>query len=79
MVIDVDTRQIAEKGKEIYKKLKDQLEPLYKGKIMVIEVDSGDYFLGNTLTEADTQARTKYPDKVFYGIKIGYPAVYRYR
>ena len=79
MVIDVDTRRLGEKGEEIYRRLKDKLEPEYKGKLVAIDVDSGDYFLGNTLREADTQARIKYPDKVFYAVKIGYPAVYTFR
>ncbi|MEW6096022.1 MAG: hypothetical protein AB1567_05805 [bacterium] len=77
IVIDVDTRRFAEKGKEIYKELKDKLEPEYKGKLVAI--DSGDYFLGNTLREAAAQARAKYSDKVFYVVKIGYPAVYVFR
>lgn len=67
------------KKEKIYKKLKDELEPKYKGKIVAIEIDSGEYFLGNTLREADAEARAKYPDKVFYAVKIGYPAVYVHR
>lgn len=76
IVIDVDTRELSEKGEEIYKRLKDQLEPLYKGKIMAIEINSGDYFIGDTLSEACTKAKQKYPDKIFHFIRIGYPVVY---
>lgn len=32
------------KKEKIYKKLKDELEPKYKGKIVAIEIDSGEYF-----------------------------------
>jgi hypothetical protein len=44
-----------------------------KGKIAVIEPDSGDYFLGKTLLEALNKAQAQYPDKIFYSIRIGYP------
>jgi hypothetical protein len=44
-----------------------------KGKIAVIEPDSGEYFLGKTLLEALNKAEAKYPNKIFYSIRIGYP------
>ncbi|MFQ6113169.1 MAG: hypothetical protein ACE5NG_03660 [bacterium] len=37
----------------------------------MIEPDSGDYFLGKSLTEALKKAKKKYPGKVFYSIRIG--------
>lgn len=76
VVIDVDTRQLAERGKEIYKKLKDELEPKYKGKIMAIEVDSGDYFIDNSVSDRNRKAKEKHPNKIFHFVKIGYPVVY---
>jgi hypothetical protein len=60
------------------KNLRSKLEPTHKGKIVVIDAESGDYFLGTTLHEANEQARKKYPNKVFYAIKVGYPAVYSF-
>ena len=50
-----------------------------KGKIAVIEPDSGDYFLGNTLTEVLLMARRKYPGKVFYSIRIGFDYVHEHK
>lgn len=75
-VIDVDITRLSEEGEEIYKRLKKQLEPKYKGKIMAIEIDSGDYFIGDTVSDADKKAKQKYPDKIFHFVKIGYPIVY---
>ena len=46
---------------------------------MVIEVDSGEYFLGDTSVEADKKARAKYPGKVFFGGKIGYRAAVSFK
>ena len=50
-----------------------------RGKIAVIEPDSGDYFLGDTLTEGLRRARRKYPGKVFYSIRIGYDFVHEHK
>ncbi|MFQ6031671.1 MAG: hypothetical protein ACE5K2_02015 [Candidatus Zixiibacteriota bacterium] len=50
-----------------------------KGTIAVIEPESGDYFLGRTLTEALKKAKRKYPGKVFYSIRIGYTFVHEHK
>ena len=75
----VDKNELVEKGKEIYKKIKDKLEPSHKGEIVAIEIKTGDYFVGKDVIEADEKAREKYPDDVFYFNKIGYRAVYVHR
>ncbi len=72
-------KKLAEVAERLYEeKLKHQLEPRYAGKIVVIDAESGDYFLGATLHEANEQARKKYPNNVFYAVKVGYPAVYSF-
>ena len=69
--------EFAKKGEEIYeKKLKRKLEKSHRGKIIVIDVDSGDYFWGSTGLEATRRAREKYPNKIFYAKRIGYKAVH---
>jgi hypothetical protein len=50
-----------------------------KGTIAVIEPETGDYFLGRTLTEALKTAKRKYPGKVFYSIRIGYSFVHEHK
>ncbi len=50
-----------------------------KGTIAVIEPETGDYFLGKTLTEALKKAKGKYPGKVFYSIRIGYTFVHEHK
>ena len=47
-----------------------------KGTIAVIEPETGDYFLGKTLTEALKTAKAKYPGKIFYSIRIGYSFIH---
>ncbi len=50
-----------------------------KGTIAVIEPETGEYFLGKTLTEAIKKAKEKHPGKVFYSIRIGYTFVHEHK
>jgi hypothetical protein len=75
----VDKDEIAGKGKEIYELIKGELEKEHKGEIVAIDINSGDYFIGKTVAEADSKASEKYPNNVFYVAKIGYPVVYVHR
>lgn len=78
-VFTINKKELAVKGKQIYDSLRGMLEKENRGKIVVIETESGDYFIGDTLAEADTKARQKYPCKVFFAAKIGFPTVYIHR
>ena len=78
-VLVADTRQIATNSKAIYQRLQKELETNYLGCFAAIEVESGDYFVAETLTKADAKAREKYPDRLFYVVRVGRPTVYAYR
>jgi hypothetical protein len=69
-----DKEEFTAKGKAVYEQIKADLEPKYKGKFVAIEPESGDYFLGETMAEADEKGREKYPDKLFFFTRVGYPA-----
>jgi len=60
-----------------YNEVKDDLESDYFGKYIMIEVDSGDYFIGDTDKEAYLKAKREYPDKIFHLIKVGYKAAHK--
>lgn len=66
---------IAQKGREIYQKLSQKLEENDKGKFVAIEVDSGKYFVGETQEEALKKAKQHFPARIFYFVKVGFPAV----
>jgi len=69
-----------QKAQAIYrKKLKPKLERKHKGRIVAIDVESGDYFLGKTVLESIEKGRKKHPGKIFYAVRIGYPAVHSLR
>ena len=72
-----NTKDFARKGQEVYeRKYKRDLESRCKGKIVAIEPDSSDFFIGDSVLEAAAKAKTVYPDKVFHFIRIGYKAVH---
>jgi len=70
------TLELDRRGWTRYEQIAHILEVQHRGEFVMIEVDSGDYFLGRTLQEADKKARQKYPDRVFYVIRIGRRAVW---
>ncbi|MFQ6057845.1 MAG: hypothetical protein ACE5MB_03060 [Anaerolineae bacterium] len=75
-IIDIDIREFSARGKQVYEGIKAGLEPEHKGEIVAIEPDSGDYFLGKTVGEAGEKAKEKYPDKIFYFVRVGHRAVH---
>lgn len=72
----VNKDRLVARGQEVYEELKDQLEPDHHGEIIAIEVESGEYFLGDSVVEAAKKARAQHPEKLFFFAKVGYPAVH---
>ncbi len=62
-----------------YREIEDTLEAEHHGEYVMIEVDSGNYFVGKTADEALHNAEASHPDKVFCLIRIGYPAAHKLR
>jgi len=71
------TKELCSKGEKIYAKIKEKLEPTLNNKFVAIEVDSGDYFIGNDAIEAADKARERYPGSVFFLVRIGHPAAFK--
>ena len=77
-LLTVNKQKIDLQGARYYEGLRETLEPSNKGKIVAINPDNGEYFLGQTVLEAVKKGREKYPECVFYIAKVGYPVVYRF-
>ncbi|MBN1351610.1 hypothetical protein JXJ21_19505 [candidate division KSB1 bacterium] len=73
--------EFSRKGEEIYntKILPTLSVAELKGKIVAIEVDSGDFFIEGTVVKAITLAQKTYPNKKFYLKRIGYQVVHSHR
>lgn len=67
--------EIAKRATKIYNSVKSNYEPHDNGKFLAIEPESESIFQGITVAEAVEQARIKYPDRLFFIIKIGFSTV----
>ena len=67
------TSELSRRALAIYdERLKDCLEKSHLDYFVAIEPDSGDYFLGQTLSEAIAAARKTYPDRVAHALRVGH-------
>ena len=71
--------RLQSKGERVYQRLRGRLESRYKGQIMAIEVDSGQYVIGTDELQVALRAVKKFPGKKFSFIRIGYPAEHKLR
>ena len=77
MAAKVSGKEIGRRGREIYERLRTLLETEENiGKIVSIDVESGDYEIGDDLVAAGRRLQMRRPDAQMYGKRIGYNAVY---
>lgn len=64
--------EITRQGKAFYEsKLRSTLEATNLGDYVAIEPESGDYFLGKSLSEAIQSSRAAYPDRLPFATRVG--------
>ena len=73
----LSNEEIALRGQELYNQ---QIAPLVEtndniGKIVVIDVETGDYEVDTVGMYASERLRAKHPDAALLGLRIGYIAV----
>jgi hypothetical protein len=54
------------------RQLKAKLEATNEGDFVAIEPDSGDFFIGKSLSEAIQSARAAYPERLPFAMRIGH-------
>ena len=60
-------------GDEIYQRdIRPRVEEAYHGKIVAIDVDSGDYAIAETATAASDRLRERRPDADTWCLRVGY-------
>jgi hypothetical protein len=73
-MVSQDSRALVRRAELVYEQnLKKTLEATHRHYFVAIEPDSGDHFLGRTLSEASASARKAYPDRRTYVLRIGHP------
>ncbi len=70
--------EIIRRGKTLYEqKLRPQVETGNTGKVLVINVETGEYELDTDHLAASDRAAAKYPGAPLYAMRIGSPALGR--
>ena len=68
---------IAERAKQFYEcELKDRLEVNHRDQFVAIEPVSKEYFLGDTFILAALSAKSAYPDRKSFVLRIGHEAAF---
>ncbi|RKU37978.1 hypothetical protein C6495_00895 [Candidatus Poribacteria bacterium] len=75
---DYPREVVVSRGKAIYRQLRDKVEPAHKGKILAIDVKTGNYEIDDEDAVAMDRIRAKNPDAMVYCLRIGSPAVHRF-
>ncbi len=66
---------VARRATEIYEsRLRVKLEADQRNAFVAVEPDSGDYFLGETLSKAVLAARKAHPNKISFALRVGHPS-----
>ncbi|MBI2341710.1 MAG: hypothetical protein HYY43_04715 [Deltaproteobacteria bacterium] len=71
--------RLAHQGEKIYKQILNKLLLEAKGKFAAIDIQSSEYFIGNSLLETVTRAKEKYPDRKFHIVRIGHRAAVSFK
>ena len=71
--------EIGKRARAIYEPLRAQLEKDHWGEYITINVENSDYAVAPEHEEALATMRVKYPDQLFFTIRIGYRAVFHFR
>jgi peptide subunit release factor RF-3 len=71
--------EMAQRGQEHYESgIRQQVEAGNEGKIAAINIETGEFEVGETVMAATNQLFERYPDAQPWGIRIGHRAVYHF-
>jgi hypothetical protein len=72
---DANVDEFVRRAEEVYAtRLRGVLEPEHADEFVAIEPESGDYFLGRTLSQASGAARKIYPNRLTHVMRVGHRA-----
>lgn len=71
--------ELAQRGQQLYESgIRQQVEAGNEGKIVAIDIETGDFEVDETVIGATERLFERRPDAQPWGIRIGYPAVYHF-
>lgn len=69
--------EVEARGEQLYEtQIRGQVEAGNEGKFVVIDIETGEYFLDEDDVRASQRALARRSNAVLYGIRVGYPTAY---
>jgi hypothetical protein len=67
--------EFVRRAEQLYaSRLRPMLEPAHLNEFVAIEPDSGDFFLGKTVSDAVQAAHRRYHDRLVHTMRVGHSA-----
>jgi hypothetical protein len=67
------TLDVARRAKRLYEeRLRAELEPSHPHEYVAIEPDSGEFFLGSSVSAAVAAAKEVHPDRLAFVVRVGH-------
>lgn len=71
--------ELARRGNELYESgIRQQVEAGNEGRIVAIDIETGDFEVAETVISATDRLYERHPDAQPWGIRIGHRAVYHF-
>ena len=71
--------EIVRRGEEIYgDRLREQFEKIYHDKIVIIDIETGEYEIDDDALKASNRALAKHPGAAIYGLRVGSRYIYEF-
>jgi hypothetical protein len=68
--------EIIRRGEELYEqRIRAQVEEQNIGRILVVDIETGEYEIDDDHLEATRRALAKHPGAALYSLRIGYPTL----
>jgi len=71
--------EFARRGEEIYDhEILPRMTPEDQGRVVAIEIESGDYEIGRNEVAAGERLRERHPESLFWFRRVGSPSLHRF-
>lgn len=71
--------EIARRGDDLYERsIHTRVKDDFDGKIVVMDIETGEYEIVDTMLEGADRLQARRPDATLYSLRIGYDAVYSF-
>jgi len=70
--------EIAQRGDDIYERqIRSKVDPLHKGRVVAIDVETGEYAVSDSALSASNLLRAKCSEPEIWFVRIGHRALHR--